>query len=135
MKNSIKDSIYLRSGLIEKESKNSVAETLDKLEKLIEPKGMKVFARINHAKEANLIGLEMRPTEVLIFGDPKTGTSLMNKYPLLAIDLPLKVLCWEDENGQVWLAYNNPLYLQKRFSLDETPFQTLGRLIETAAAG
>ena len=135
MKNSIDDSIYLRSGLIEKESKSSVAETLDKLAMLVESKGMKVFARINHAVEARLVGLEMRPTEVLIFGDPKTGTPLMNKYPLLAIDLPLKILCWEDENGQVRLAYNNPLYLQKRFSMEEAPFQTLDKLIEMAVAG
>jgi uncharacterized protein (DUF302 family) len=134
MKNSIDDSIHLESGLIEKESKNSVAETLDKLAMLVESKGMKVFARINHAEEARLVGLKMRPTEVLIFGDPKTGTPLMNKYPLLAIDLPLKILCREDENGQVRIAYNNPLYLQKRFSLEESPFQTLEKLIEVIFA-
>jgi uncharacterized protein (DUF302 family) len=130
MKNSIDDSISLESGLIERESKNSVAETLDKLEMLVESKGMKVFARINHAEEARLVGLEMRPTEVLIFGDPKTGTPLMNRYPFLAIDLPFKTLCWEDENGQIRIAYTSPLYLQNRYSLEETPFQEVARLIE-----
>lgn len=133
MENLTENSIHPKSGLIEKASVSSVAETLDKLKTLVESKGMKVFARINHAAEASAVGLEMRPTEVLIFGDSKTGTPLMNRFPLLAIDLPLKALAWEDENGQVWLAYNSPLYLQKRYSLEETPFQAMSGLIEKAA--
>ena len=130
MENLTEDSIHPKSGVIEKKSVSSVAETLDKLETLVESKGMKIFARINHAAEASAVGLEMRPTEVLIFGDPKTGTPLMNSCPLLAIDLPLKALSWEDENGQVWLAYNSPVYLQKRHGLAETPFQAIGGLID-----
>ena len=130
---SMNEEINPKSGLIEIASKSPVAETLDKLEKIIASKGMRVFARINHAAEALAVGLEMRPTEVLIFGNPKAGTPLMNRYPLLAIDLPLKALAWEGEDGRVWLAYNSPLYLQKRYSLEETPFQALGNLIEKAA--
>jgi uncharacterized protein (DUF302 family) len=133
MDNSMNEEINPKSGLIEIASKSPVAETLDKLEKIIASKGMRVFARINHAAAALAVGLEMRPTEVLIFGNPKVGTPLMNRYPLLAIDLPLKALAWEDEDGRVWLAYNSPLYLQRRYSLEETPFQALGNLIEKAA--
>lgn len=133
MENLTENSIHPKSGLIEMKSVNSVAETLDKLETLARSKGMKVFARINHAAAATSVGLEMRPTEVLIFGDPKTGTPLMNRCPPLAIDLPLKALAWEDENGQVRLVCNSPRYLQKRFSLEETPFQSVSKLIETAA--
>ncbi|HLM61370.1 MAG TPA: DUF302 domain-containing protein, partial [Pyrinomonadaceae bacterium] len=120
---SMNEEINPKSGLIEIASKSPVAETFDKLEKIIASKGMRVFARINHAAEALAVGLEMRLTEVLIFGNPKAGTPLMNEHPLLAIDLPLKVLAREGENGQVWLVYNNPLYLQKRFGLEETPFR------------
>lgn len=132
MENLTENSIHQASGLIEKTSLNSVADTLDKLGRIVESKGMKVFARIDHAAEARAVGLEMRPTEVLIFGDPKTGTPLMNRYPLLAIDLPLKTLAWEDENGQVWLAYDSPLFLQKRYSLEKTPFLAIGDLIDEA---
>lgn len=132
MNKSVKNSIHPTRGLITKASVNSVADTLDKLATLINSKGMKVFARFNHAAEAFSVGLEMHPTEVLIFGDPKTGTPLMNRYQLLAIHLPLKALAWEDENGRVWLAYNSPLYLQKRYSLEETPFQSIGSLIDEA---
>jgi uncharacterized protein (DUF302 family) len=127
------EEIHPKNGLIEIASKNSVAETLDKLEKVIESKGMRVFARINHAALASAAGLEMRPTEVLIFGDPKQGTPLMNRYAHLAFDLPLRALVWQDNDGQVRIAYNSPLYLQDRYSLEETPFQALGGLIDKAA--
>ena len=126
------DLILLKNGVIEKASKYSVTETVNRLENLVKSKEMTVFARIDQAASAKVVGLEMRPTELLIFGDPKTGTALMNEYPLFAIDLPLKALCWEDENGQVWLAYNSPIYLQKRHGLKETPFQAIGALIDDA---
>lgn len=119
-------------GVIEKASKRSVAETIDRLERIVKSKGMTIFARINHAAEAKAVGLEMRPTELLIFGDPRVGTVLMNKSPVLAIDLPLKALAREDENGRVWLAYNSPSYLQKRHNLEETAFQAIGKLIDEA---
>jgi uncharacterized protein (DUF302 family) len=126
----MKHQILPKNGIIKMLSSYSVAETIDRLEILVKSKGMKVFARINQAAEAFAVGLEMRPTELSIFGDPRSGTVLMNEFPLLAIDLPLKALAWEDENGQVWLAYNSPLYLQKRHGLEEIPFQAIGNLIE-----
>ena len=125
--------IHPERGLIIRASDNSVAETINKIEMLVKTKGMKIFVRINHASEGKAVGLEMPPTEVLIFGDPHNGSVLMNEHPLLAIDLPLKLLAREDENGQVWLVYNSPLYLQKRFGLEETPFQAIGDLIDQAA--
>jgi uncharacterized protein (DUF302 family) len=124
--------ILPKNGVIEVASKHSVGDTIDRLETILKSKAMTVFARINHAAEAKAVGLEMRPTELLIFGDPRAGTVLMNECPVLAIDLPLKVLAWEDENGQVWLAYNSPQYLQKRHGLEETPFQAIGGLIDKA---
>ena len=124
--------ILPKNGVVEKQSRRPVAETIDRLEQVVKSKGMNVFARINHASAANSVGLEMRPTEVLIFGDPRAGTVLMKNCPLLAIDLPLKALAWEDKNGQVWLAYNSPAYLQKRHGLEEMPFQAIGVLIDEA---
>jgi uncharacterized protein (DUF302 family) len=121
-----------KNGVIEKASNRSVAETIDRLEAVVKSKGMIVFSRISHAAAAKSVGLEMRPTELLIFGDPRVGTALMKSYPLLAIDLPLKALSWEDKNGQVWLAYNSPAYVQKRYGLEETPFQGIGSLIDEA---
>jgi uncharacterized protein (DUF302 family) len=133
MLNLIHGSIHPKSGLIIRASNSSVAETINKLEILVIAKGMKIFARINHASEGKAVGFEMPSTEVLIFGDPNTETVLINEHPLLAIDLPLKVLAREGENGQVWLVYSSPLYLQKRFGLEETPFQAIGDLIDQAA--
>jgi uncharacterized protein (DUF302 family) len=81
--------------------------------------GLKVFARVDHSGEAEKVGLQMRPTKVLIFGSPKAGTPLMIAAPSLAIDLPLKVLVWEDEQGKVWLSYNGPEYLGRRHNVPE----------------
>lgn len=130
----MENEILPQNGVIEKRSDRPVAETIDRLEKIVKSKGMRVFARIDHAAAARSVGLEMRPTEVLIFGDPRAGTALMKKCPHLAIDLPLKALAWEDENGRVRLAFNSPNYLQKRYSLEDTPFQAIGDLINKAVA-
>ncbi len=124
--------ILPKNGVIEVASKSAVVETIDRLEQIVKSKGMIVFARINHAAAAKAVGLEMRPTELLVFGDPRVGTALMNGCPLLAIDLPLKALSREDENGQVWLAYNSPAYVQKRHGLEDTPFRGIGNLIDEA---
>jgi uncharacterized protein (DUF302 family) len=124
--------ILPKNGVIEKASERSVAETIDRLETIVKSKGMTVFARINQQAAAKSVELEMRPTELLIFGDPHAGTVLMKICPQLAIDLPLKALSWEDENGQVWLAYNSPVYLQKRHALEETPFLAIVGLIDKA---
>ena len=126
--------ILPKNGVIEKQSNRSVAETIDRLEEVVKSKGMRIFARIDHAAAALSVELEMRPTELLIFGDPRAGTVLMKRCPLLAIDLPLKALAWEDENGRVWLGYNSPTYLQKRHGLEDAPFQAIGNLIDEAVA-
>jgi uncharacterized protein (DUF302 family) len=104
----------MTNGIIDVRSRYSVPETLARLRSIVQEKGMMVFAIIDHSGEAEKIGLEMRPTQVLIFGSPKGGTPLMLAAPRLAIDLPLKALAWQDENDQVWLSYNSPEYLQER---------------------
>ena len=112
-------SVAAENGLISKPSKYSVPETLDRLEAAVKSKGITVFARIDHSGEAAKVGMKMRPTQLLIFGNPKTGTALMNSSPSIAIDLPLKALAWEDENGKVWLSYNSPAYMKQRHDLKD----------------
>ena len=104
-------------GLINLPSKHSVEETLRKLESLLQEKNIMVFARVDHSGEAAKLGMEMRPTKLLIFGNPKGGTPLMQATPTIGIDLPLKALVWQDAYGKVWLTYNDPAYLQKRHNL------------------
>jgi uncharacterized protein (DUF302 family) len=101
-------------GMIDVPSPYSVPETLARLESILKERGVTVFARVDHSGEAEKAGLKMRPTQLLIFGSPKAGTPLMVATPRAAIDLPLKVLAWEDESGKVWLSYNAPEYLQQR---------------------
>jgi len=103
-------------GLIVVESPHDVATTIDKLETVLGSKGMNVFGRVNHAANAAKVDLELRPTELLIFGNPKAGTPLMLCSQSIAIDLPQKMLAWQDENGQVFLGYNDPAYLKSRHS-------------------
>jgi len=102
------------NGLISLASKHSVDETLQRLETLLQDKNISVFAKVDHSGEAAKIGMEMRPTKLLIFGNPKGGTPLMQATPTVGIDLPLKALVWQDAYGKVWLTYNDPAYLQKR---------------------
>lgn len=104
-------------GLISIKSAYDVKTTADRLENALKQKGVNVFIRIDHAKAAQSIGKNLRPTEVLIFGNPKIGTPLMQCNQKIAIDLPQKALIFEDENAQVWLAYNDPKYLASRHSL------------------
>ncbi|HLK22257.1 MAG TPA: DUF302 domain-containing protein [Bryobacteraceae bacterium] len=123
-------------GIVSKPSKYSVPETLDRLESLLRAKGVKIFARIDHAGEAENAGLKMPPTQVLIFGNPKGGTPLMLAAPTAAIDLPLKALAWQDSEGAVWLGYNDPQYLKQRFGVTDDvlkPIAGLSALIEQAA--
>lgn len=98
----------ISTNLIIKLSQNSVSETIDKLEKILKSKGITVFLRLDHAQGAHKVGNNLRPTQLLIFGNPKLGSPLMMQQQSIAIDLPLKVSVWEDEAGKVWLAYNNP---------------------------
>jgi uncharacterized protein (DUF302 family) len=120
------------NGIIDLASKHSVAETVERLEAVLKVKGMTVFARIDQAAEARAAGLTMRPTVLMIFGDPRAGTPLMNRYPSLAVDLPLKALVWESADGKVWLSYNSPEFLQERHSLDAPPFTAVGNLLKAA---
>ena len=101
-------------GFISKLSPHSVPETIQRLSALLKSKGVAIFALIDHSGEAEKAGLKMRPTQLLIFGNPKGGTPLMLAAPSTAIDLPLKALVWEDADGKVWLSYNSPDYLQQR---------------------
>jgi uncharacterized protein (DUF302 family) len=119
-------------GVIDLPSPYPVKETIDRLEILLESKGARIFFRIDQRAEAVKVGLEMRPTELLVFGDPKTGTPLMNAFPSLALDLPLKALSWESVDGQVWLSYNAPEYLAERHHLDKAPFKAVELLIKEA---
>lgn len=104
--------------LISVKSQYSVKETVDRLESVLKEKGMNVFARIDHAAGAKKVEKVLRPTELVIFGNPKVGTPLMLCAQRVAIDLPQKALVWEDESGQVWLAYNSPDYLKTRHAIE-----------------
>ncbi len=106
------------TGLIVKASPYSVEETEARFKQILDAKGLNVFATVDHEKNAAGAGLELRPTRVVIFGNPKVGTPLMQCQQTIAIDLPQKVLIWEDEQGQVQLAYNDPQYLGGRHRLD-----------------
>lgn len=104
-------------GLIDTPSTHSVDETVKKLEAILQAKGITLFALVDHSGEAAKAGMRMRPTKLLIFGNPKGGTPVMLAAPSSAIDLPLKILIWEDSQGKVWVTYNSPAYLQKRHNL------------------
>ncbi len=108
---------YADSGLVSVKSSHDVKTTADRLESTLKQKGMTVFTRINHAQGAQKIGKALRPTELIIFGNPKVGTPLMQCRQSVAIDLPQKALIWQDEKGQVWLSYNNPNYLVERHEI------------------
>jgi len=105
------------TGLVAIKSPHSVAETADRLEAALNAKGMTVFNRIDHAAGAASVGAELRPTQLVIFGNPKVGTPLMQCSQSLGIDLPQKALIWQDAAGQTWLGYNDPQYLAERHQL------------------
>jgi uncharacterized protein (DUF302 family) len=105
------------NGIVELVSQSSFAETLDKLTKILTQKGVTIFAVIDHSGEAAKVGIEMRPTKLIIFGNPKDGTPVMLASPPAAIDLPLKILIAENEAGKVLVSYNTPEYLAQRHSI------------------
>jgi uncharacterized protein (DUF302 family) len=111
------------NGIVNQPSHHSVDETLARLQAILQAKGVAVFALVDHSGEAAKVGMKMRPTKLLIFGNPKAGTPLMLAAPSIAIDLPLKILIWEDDQGQVWVSYNSTEYLAERHHLppDLTP--------------
>jgi uncharacterized protein (DUF302 family) len=113
------------SGIINKPSHHSVDETVEKLKSILRAKGIKLFTLIDHSGEAEKVGLKMRPTKVLIFGNPQAGTPLMLAAPRSAIDLPLKILIWQDDQEEVWISYNSPAYLQERHGFPAELLKTL----------
>jgi uncharacterized protein (DUF302 family) len=121
------------NGIVHKPSKHSVDETLGKLQAILQAKGIAVFALIDHGGEAKKVGMEMHPTKLLIFGNPKGGTPLMLAAPSIAIDLPLKILVWEDDQGKVLVSYNSPEYLAERHGLPQNLVQNIA-FVETLAA-
>ncbi|WP_293003366.1 DUF302 domain-containing protein [Nevskia sp.] len=108
-------------GLIVARSPYSAQETMDRFEGIAKERGLKIFARIDHAAGAATVGKTLRPTDVLIFGHPKGGTPFMECAQTIGIDLPLKALVWEDASAQVWLGYNDPLYLARRHGVPDCP--------------
>jgi uncharacterized protein (DUF302 family) len=121
------------SGIVDIPSNHSVDQTLQKLEDTLKAKGVSSFAMVDHSGEAERVGLKMRPTKLLIFGSPKAGTPLMLAAPSIAIDLPLKILIREDDEGKVWVSYNSPNYLRERHRLPHELLQNIA-IIETLAS-
>jgi uncharacterized protein (DUF302 family) len=112
------------TGITSKLSNHSVDATVDKLKAILQNKGVTLFALIDHSGEAAKAGMEMRPTKLLIFGNPKAGTLLMLAAPSTAIDLPIKILVAEDASGKTWISYNSPAYLQQRHNFPQTCCKT-----------
>jgi uncharacterized protein (DUF302 family) len=110
-----------------------VDETVKKLKGILQAKGITLFALVDHSGEAAKAGMKMRPAKLLIFGNPKEGTPVMLAAPSSAIDLPLKILVWEDVQGKVWITYNNPSYLQERHNIPPDLLPNIA-VIETLAA-
>lgn len=102
------------NGMVHLSSPYSVPETLERVESILQEKGLAIFCHVDHSGEAEKVGLKMHPTQLILFGSPKGGTPLMIASPTIAIDLPLKALIWEDAGGKVWVSYNSPEYLQHR---------------------
>ena len=119
-------------GVIDLPSPYSVPETADRLENLLLAKGNKIFTRIDQAAEAASVGMTLRPTILLVFGNPKAGTPLMEQFPSLAIDLPLKALIWESSDKTVYLSFTSPDYLRQRHHLPMTPFAQIPELFAGA---
>ena len=108
---------YADNGIISVKSSHEVKATADRLENMLKQKGMTVFIRINHAEGAQKVGKKLRPTELVVFGNPNVGTPLMQCGQSIAIDLPQKALIWEDQEGTVWFSYNDPNYLVERHGI------------------
>ena len=112
-------------------------DTMNRLEAEVKVRGLTVFAHIDHAKGAALAGVPLRPNDLLIFGNPKVGTPLMQSAPTIGIDLPLKVLVWQDAEGSTWLSYNDPAWLARRHALGpdvEATVKTLGNALNAVTA-
>ena len=106
-------------GVINVQSAFNVQETADRLENILNEKGMTIFKRINHSEGAGKVGIELRETELIIFGNPKVGSPLIKCQQSVAIDLPQKALIWKDHESKVWISYNDPGYLDKRHDMSD----------------
>ena len=123
-------------GLTSMRSSHGPTDTMNRLEAEVKAKGMTVFARIDHAAGAAEVGLSLRPTELLIFGNAKAGTPLMQSTQTIGIDLPLKALVWRDASGDTWLSYNDPSWLAKRHGLGhevEAPVNAMTAALDAIA--
>jgi uncharacterized protein (DUF302 family)/uncharacterized membrane protein YidH (DUF202 family) len=120
-------------GIINKASNHSVDEAVEKLKGILQAKGVTLFALVDHSGEAEKAGMKMRPTKLLIFGNPKGGTPIMQAAPSAAMDLPLKILVWEDAQGKVWVSYNSPAYLQQRHGIPQNLLPNIG-VVDALAA-
>jgi uncharacterized protein (DUF302 family) len=112
-------------GLVTVRSQHGPEETMNRLGAAVRAKGLTVFAQIDHAAGAEAVGLPLRPTELLVFGNARSGTPLMQASQTIGIDLPLKVLVWQDEAGATWLSYNDPDWLARRHGLDDQSGQAI----------
>jgi uncharacterized protein (DUF302 family) len=124
------------NGLITLASQHAVKATIDRLETAAKTKGLTIFARVDHAAGATTVGMPLRPTELLIFGNARGGTPLMQLAQTIGIDLPLKALAWEDAAGKTWLSYNDPAWLAARHDIAEqgaTVAKTLGNALAALA--
>lgn len=110
-------SLMAAEGVVNVQSAFNVKKTADRMENILQKKGMTVFKRINHSAAAAKVGIELRDTELIIFGNPKVGSPLMKCQQSIAIDLPQKALIWENDENEVWISYNNPGYLEKRHAV------------------
>jgi uncharacterized protein (DUF302 family) len=122
-----------KNGIVDVPSKHSVDETVERVKSILQAKAITLFALVDHSGEAEKVGMKMRPTKLLIFGSPKAGTPLMLAAPSIAIDLPLKLLVWEDAEEKVWLSYNSAEYLKERHDLAQELIQNIA-VVGTLAA-
>lgn len=125
------------NGMVHLSSPYTVADTLKRLDSVLQARGLMVFARVDHSGEAEKVGLKMHATKPVIFGSPKGGTPLMVAAPTLAIDLPLKALVWEDAGGKVWVSYNTAEYLKQRHNIPADLVKNIaviGPLLESVVA-
>ncbi len=113
--------VFADAMLVKKQSPYSVNETMDKLEAIISKKGLSVFVRIDHGKNAQSVDMKMNEAQLLVFGDPKGGTKLMQADPAVALELPLKVVVYADNNKQTWVSYRSPEQLKTDYAIGESP--------------
>jgi uncharacterized protein (DUF302 family) len=121
-------------GIADLPSNHSVDETVERLQDLLRERGLTLFALVDHSGEAEKVGLHMPPTKLLIFGSPKAGTPLMLAAPSMAIDLPLKILVWQDAENRAWVSYNTPQYLQHRHEFPAELIQNIAAVAALATA-